>query len=1249
MKWITAQQLNDWSKTPIARQEFPALVASLVRASVPDISALRFPNGATGDMRGWDGHVVCDMDAGRVAAGHTYWELKTGERAYSEGLDEFVRRSNATDPADRAQGTYNFVTSRIWNSTTNRPEDWVNACVAKEFGWKAIRCLDAIAVEDWLDQSPAVAAKFARFTLNLMPARGARSTDEFWEEYCGMFDPALVEDVLLADRGSKAADIVQALQAGAGTTQLISDSPDEVIAFGVAAIRRAADDVRAWLEAHTIIVDDMDAGRELLNIGRGLVFFLLSPAAAISAGAFSARGATLVPLGRQQIGGSARYLERPTPSGLAEALQKMDFSPPLELQSALRLARDCGRSIVALQRLKASGRAELPKWMADATILLPALLAGAWDASNDRDRTTLANLAGKQDYYEYEKQLRHFVNVDDPPLDLSGTIWAVRAPRDAFLRVGRHIGREVLDGLRVVMTDVFGNAPPPPNPKTPIRLGGGEAGGCSEWLRDGLATTLLQIAVWDRMAQIPIADGGGQRFANEVVGSIPGLATDRVLVALRDQLPYLAEAAPVPLLEALERMLEGNREAVRRVFNEVEGFLHPVSYHTGLLWALETIAWEPAYFERAVIVLARLAALDPGGRIGNRPINSLGVIFLPWHPCTAAGPTLRLVALDRICKELPDIAWGLIAKMLPTVHGAASGTARPKLREAGSGEVTVTYGEYWAMQSGVIERAVSLAGFNAERWRPLVAGIANFAPPDRELTLNALSQALRNFSDSDRKSVWEDLFREVEKHERFPEAKWVLAPDQLAPLRALVDEYAPRDPLEQARLLFDSWSFDAKGNREPVSAARRSRLSQLIETYGPKGVVDLATQVQNAYEIIEALHHIDVTCDELEAIATLSLAPEPCSFTIAMVATISNRFGVAAAQGWIPLVREEKHLSDMAVALLCQGLADTRETWSFVTSLGTATEEAYWSTKSPSLLQGDRDEFLEAVRKYLSFGRGISALEASLQRLSDLPAPTIFAILRTIVHEINTGAQRRAPIVGYEIEQAFEELARRQDVTIEEIARYEISMFPLLEHSKYRMRIFEVLASNPALYFEIFKVVFRAEDEPEPSKELSEAQRATWHLNYSILSKAHCIPGRNDEGIDETVLAHWIDQVRQLALEGKRLALVDQYIGHILAYAPVGADGAWPAEAVRAQLERVRSNEIERGIMIERFNMRGAHVRSLYGGGDEERRFAAEFTGYADQMGRWPRTQEMLKAIAENWEADARRQDEWAEQRKMKM
>jgi hypothetical protein len=75
------------------------------------------------------------------------------------------------------------------------------------------------------------------------------------------------------------------------------------------------------------------------------------------------------------------------------------------------------------------------------------------------------------------------------------------------------------------------------------------------------------------------------------------------------------------------------------------------NYITGLLWALEGIAWEEACLSRTTVVLAEIAAHDPGGNWANRPSNSLTDIFLPWKPHTLASVEKRQAALEIICRE----------------------------------------------------------------------------------------------------------------------------------------------------------------------------------------------------------------------------------------------------------------------------------------------------------------------------------------------------------------------------------------------------------------------------------------------------------------------------------------------------------------------------------------------------------------------------------------------------------------------
>ena len=48
---------------------------------------------------------------------------------------------------------------------------------------------------------------------------------------------------------------------------------------------------------------------------------------------------------------------------------------------------------------------------------------------------------------------------------------------------------------------------------------------------------------------------------------------------------------------------------------------------TGLLWALEGLAWNPETFPRVVKALGRLAEVKISNNWANKPIGSLGSIF----------------------------------------------------------------------------------------------------------------------------------------------------------------------------------------------------------------------------------------------------------------------------------------------------------------------------------------------------------------------------------------------------------------------------------------------------------------------------------------------------------------------------------------------------------------------------------------------------------------------------------------------
>src|SRR5207253_3675010 len=113
------------------------------------------------------------------------------------------------------------------------------------------------------------------------------------------------------------------------------------------------------------------------------------------------------------------------------------------------------------------------------------------------------------------------------------------------------------------------------------------------------------------------------------------------------------------------------------VFRQEASGIMGQNYMTGLLWALEILAWSPEHLQRVTVLLGELAAIDPGGNWSNRPANSLTNIFLPWHPQTCASIAKRKLAIELRLKEQPAVGWKLLMSLLPHVHGFTSGCRKP--------------------------------------------------------------------------------------------------------------------------------------------------------------------------------------------------------------------------------------------------------------------------------------------------------------------------------------------------------------------------------------------------------------------------------------------------------------------------------------------------------------------------------------------------------------------------------------------
>ena len=114
----------------------------------------------------------------------------------------------------------------------------------------------------------------------------------------------------------------------------------------------------------------------------------------------------------------------------------------------------------------------------------------------------------------------------------------------------------------------------------------------------------------------------------------------------------MAEASPEEFLKAVESALQSEQCSFDELYaQEHGGGVGGSTYISGLLWALEGLAWSEQHFARVMLVLASLAARDPGGTWTNRPSTSMTMILLPWLPQTTAGLEKRQAAIEAIHKD----------------------------------------------------------------------------------------------------------------------------------------------------------------------------------------------------------------------------------------------------------------------------------------------------------------------------------------------------------------------------------------------------------------------------------------------------------------------------------------------------------------------------------------------------------------------------------------------------------------------
>jgi hypothetical protein len=408
------------------------------------------------------------------------------------------------------------------------------------------------------------------------------------------------------------------------------------------------------------------------------------------------------------------------------------------------LARESGYSPTILRRRLAKLPAiRSPKWAEDGSAvrqLIPMMLVGTWHTQSSGDSEIMCLLAGKP-CDEIEKDVTALLKFDDPPIWSVAKFRGVSSKIDAFFAVQGSVTQKDIENLLFAAEMVLSEEDPAlelPEDKRAFANLYGKSREHSRALRDGICETLVLLAVHGNDLFLKRLGMDVRAQVDMLIRRLLTPLTPKKLLSQTDNLPLYAEAAPHEFLRIIEDDLKSAEPQIYALMTPTDTGLFSGCPRTGLLWALENLAWKADQLPRVILILAKLSQLKINDNWGNKPERSLQAIFRSWMPQTAATLEERKKALELLVHKYPAIGWDVCVAQFAPGQRTGDYSHRPRWRSDASGAGQPV--KFWSEIHDFGRKALDLA----------LAWLSH-----NEQTLGDLIVNLQGLGDDLQESVWD--------------------------------------------------------------------------------------------------------------------------------------------------------------------------------------------------------------------------------------------------------------------------------------------------------------------------------------------------------------------------------------------------------------------------------------------------------------------------------------------------------------
>jgi hypothetical protein len=1260
---VTENELDQWVRgnSREAQGLIVELVWRLAAASCPRPKDRRFPLGDSIGQHGADGFLDVALGSDPfVPEGRSYWEIGTGLNAGDKATSDYRELTNAVPETIRQETAFVFVTPlsgrREFEFTWKEGAQgrWLEDRRARK-QWREVRVIDGTKIVDWLQQFPSVEVWLGH-RIGLNPPIGIESLEQHWNLIRTIGEPPpLIASVFVKGRDDASGKLKEVFGDTAVQLKFETRFPTDVPDFVAAVISGLDDESRADTFGRCVLVSSAEAWEAIVRQKEKLILVAnssldLSGEIGTKLIQKARRGGHAVVFGGLSGGipdPSSIQLRSPRANDIKNSLEQAGYKEERARILSQKSAGNLGSRLRCLQNVSL-----LPTWAesSDAADLAIAVVLGSWSDGSQADRAVAEGTSGKT-YGEWIERMRKLALQAGTPLTQNEGTWKFTARFEGWFALGPRLFDEHLDRVLTHVLRVFREHDPQFDLPTGERYAASLYGKVlthSRSLRVGLAETLALLGSQPK-ALTSCSYSKPSMTAVLAVRGILSKANWRQWAALNDVTPLLAEAAPAAFLDGVEAGLLAEPCPFIELYAQEDGGITGRTYMAGILWALETLAWDPDFFSRALSSLGRLATIDPGGRYSNRPAESLTTILLPWMPQTIASVDKRANAVASLLLDSPEIAWQLLLSLLPKSHSSSSGSRKPIWRDTIPADWTsgVTHKEYFEQVTRYAQLALTVAKNDRRKLSTMIGNFESLPPQSQiEMLQYLASDDVRKLVDSERMPLWTELTDLIVKHTKFADADWALGADRIQKLQAVADGLAPLSPTVRYQRLFGERDFDLyeengdfREQEAELLERRKRAVAEIAEAEGPQGVLQFALSAQSPWRVGVACGA--VSNREVQAAVLPSwLASDDKRKSQFADGFVRARFNDEKWTWADSVVNPSWNSVQIAELLSC--LPFGSETWARAKRQLGADEREYWirTTANPYEASGDLDHGIDQL---LLFARPHAALRCLYRRLYDSKTIDIPRAVQALLLALNSGEGLQA-MDSYQITEIIKALQASSVAQIEDLMKIEWGYLQLLEHGEGVSPLVtnRVLASNPHFFCEVVRMVFRPKGESieQSSNATNDSQRSrTVATNaYRLLRTWNIPPGLAEDGfIDGTRLVQWLEAVSTEARSTGHLEVALTIVGQVLTHSPVDRDGLWISRDVANALDDIDAGDMRDGFRTELFNSRGAHW--VDPSGKPELDLAKKYAQQADAIedAGFSRLGAVLRELASSYVHDAAR------------